>query len=513
MDRNLYLELLLKGLDSANGINVDSIETLLTNMTDLHNTIGKSYEFLVDVISGLMKNVNTNKTDESSAKKIKEHTAQIEDLKERIRDLENELERSRQTIQELEYENQLKDSTLQDMKGVLNKIDRVTSPQPQSQKQQITTVTVIPPKENSSNKNSAPRKLEDLMPSLSPPTDFSFLRQSLEKEQQLQIQQLQQRQPSPKIEIKMPDIFDDDDDEDSGPSKLKRKYDEFSKPAMPMMNIEEGDENSKSSSTGHHNKIEDSEGNMGDDFKFKKVFKKVKRSENNSKSHTGPSNSTSTPHQPLITYNSKHKPESFTPKPSLTFDEDNSLHNLLNNFVDKENSKDKVYSKSNITKKKDSNTKSNRFADDQRLEPKASLSDSEAYETGNSSKIFKKTNEIFNFSQKSPLKSFDLPVDTTNIRSIPITRNGRVSIKSDNSTVNLMQKMLNGHQKRTSGETQNMFRMSTQSSVDKKKSNDKSDDDILKPLSAFNDEDLVRAPYRTKAERENLQGYDCDQFL
>jgi len=83
MDRNLYLELLLKGLDSANGINVDSIETLLTNMTDLHNTIGKSYEFLVDgknfhffiekvtfvqVISGLMKNINTNKTDESSAK-------------------------------------------------------------------------------------------------------------------------------------------------------------------------------------------------------------------------------------------------------------------------------------------------------------------------------------------------------------------------------------------------------------------------------------------------------------
>ena len=408
------------------------------------------------------------------------------------------------------------------MKGVFSKIDRVTSqqqqqPQPQLQPQPQpvqTTVTVIPPKENSSNKNSGPRKLEDLMPSLSPPTDFSFLRQSLEKESQ-------QRQPSPKVESnKMPDIFDDDDDEGSGPSKLKRKYDEFSKPpVMQMMNIEEGDENSKSSSTGLHNlnKIEDSEGNPGDDFKFKKVFKKVKKSENNSKSHTGPSNSTSTPHQPLITYNSKHKMESLTHKPSLTFDEDNSLHNLLNNFVDKENSKDKVYSKSNITKKKDSsNTKSNRFLDDpkdQRLEPKASLSDSEAYENGNSSKIFKKTNEIFNFSQKSPLKSFDLPVDTTNIRSIPITRNGRVSIKSDNSTVNLMQKMLNGHQKRTSGDmTQNMFKMSTQSSVDKKKSTtDKSDDDILKPLSAWNDEDLVRAPYRTKAERENLQGYDCDQ--
>ena len=48
MDKNLYLELLLKGLDNANGINVDSIEILLSNMTDLHNTIGKSYEFLVD---------------------------------------------------------------------------------------------------------------------------------------------------------------------------------------------------------------------------------------------------------------------------------------------------------------------------------------------------------------------------------------------------------------------------------------------------------------------------------
>ena len=387
------------------------------------------------------------------------------------------------------------------MKGVLSKIDRVTSPQPQP----ITTVII--PKENSSNKTSAPRKLEDLMPSLSPPTDFSFLRQSLEKDQQ---EKQQQQQQPPKIEINQPDIFDDD--EDSGPSKLKRKYDEFSKPVMQMMNIEEGDENSKSSSTGQNNKKEDSDGNAMDDFKFKKVFKKVKRSENNSKSHTGPSNSTSTPQPQLITYNSKHKTESFAPKPSLSFDEDNSLHHLLNNFIDnKENSKDKVYSKSNLTKKKDSNTKSNRFADDQKLEPKASLSDSEAYEAGNSSKIFKKTNEIFNFSQKSPLKSFDLPVDTTNIRSIPITRNGRVSIKSDNSTVNLMQKMLNGHQKRTSGDTQNMFRMSTQSSVDKKRSNDKSDDDILKPLSALNDDELVRAPYRTKAERENLQGYDCDQ--
>jgi len=474
--------LLLKGLDNANGINVDSIEILLSNMTDLHNTIGKSYEFLVDVISGLMKNVNTNKTDESSTKKMKEYSAHIDELKGRIRDLENELQLSRAQIRELEHENQLKDSTLQDIRGQLNIITERVVP------------VSVPQKSDSSNKTSAPRKLEDLLPSPSPPIDFSFLKQSLEREQP---------QPQPKIEVKEPDIFDEDEG-----SKLKRKYDEFSKPSMHLMNIEEDGENSRSSSTTQ-NKKEGSDGNGFDDFKFKKVFKKVKRTEN-SKTQGNSANSTSTPQ--LITYNGKNKTEVPAPKPSqlLSFDEDNSLHNLLNNFIDnKENSKsNKVFNKSELGKKNELSPRSSRN-DDQKLEPKsprASLSEPETYETNNS-KLLKKGQgqDMFSFSQKSPLKSFDLPVDTTNIRSIPITRNGRVSIKSD-TNVNLMQKMLNSHQKRTSTD---MFRMSTQSnsSVDKKKSSEKNND-ILKPIS---DEDLVRAPYRTKAERENLQGFDCDQ--
>jgi len=412
----MYLELLLKGLDNANGINVDSIEILLSNMTDLHNTIGKSYEFLVDVISGLMKNINTNKTDESSStKKIKEYSAHIDELKGRIRDLENELQLSRAQIRELEHENQLKENTLQEIRGQLNKITERVVP------------VSVPQKSDSSNKTSAPRKLEDLLPSPSPPIDFSFLKQSLEREQP-------QPQPQPKIEVKEPDIFDDEG------SKLKRKYDEFSKPSMHLMNIEEDGENSRSSSTTQ-NKKEDSNGNGFDDFKFKKVFKKVKRTEN-SKTQGNSANSTSTPQ--LITYNSKHKSEVPAPKPSqlLSFDEDNSLHNLLNNFIDnKENSKSsKFFNKSENGKKNELSPRSPRN-DDQKLEPKspkASLSEPETYETNNS-KLLKKGNDIFSFSQKSPLKSFDLPVDTTNIRSIPITRNGRVSIKSD-TNVNLMQK-------------------------------------------------------------------------
>ena len=48
MDKNQYLELLLKDFDSKKQVNPDSIGLLLSHVTDLHNTIGKSYEYLVD---------------------------------------------------------------------------------------------------------------------------------------------------------------------------------------------------------------------------------------------------------------------------------------------------------------------------------------------------------------------------------------------------------------------------------------------------------------------------------
>ena len=48
MEKNAYLDLLMKSLDNPRAASVESIEGLLSNMTDLHNTIGKSYEFLVD---------------------------------------------------------------------------------------------------------------------------------------------------------------------------------------------------------------------------------------------------------------------------------------------------------------------------------------------------------------------------------------------------------------------------------------------------------------------------------
>ena len=48
MDRNHYLEILLKAHDQLEGVSPDSIGALLGHMTDLHNTIGKSYEYLTD---------------------------------------------------------------------------------------------------------------------------------------------------------------------------------------------------------------------------------------------------------------------------------------------------------------------------------------------------------------------------------------------------------------------------------------------------------------------------------
>ena len=48
MEKNLYLDVLQKSLGSPGGLSVESIEGLLGHIADLHNTMGKSYEYLVD---------------------------------------------------------------------------------------------------------------------------------------------------------------------------------------------------------------------------------------------------------------------------------------------------------------------------------------------------------------------------------------------------------------------------------------------------------------------------------
>ena len=383
--------------------------------------------------------------------------------------LEQELDKSRDTIRQLESDAIRKDEALVDLK---TKLDRA------NEKSLLSTAN--PSKASSVMKASAGKKLEDLVLSPSPPTDFSYLKNNYEKNN------------TAKEEAKGPMLQQE-------PSQLKRKYNELPKMESALLGIGEENSNSKSSTTSYNNRKEEMDNS--DDLKFKKMFKKVKRSENSKENQN--QNTTSNPFH--STFNEPKKNEqAVTTKPNRlsSFDADSSLQNLLNNFLDV-----KETSNSNPFMKKKNNSKNEQSKinfENQQLLP-ASLSADEAFEIEHSAKVYKKAFDMVNFSQKSPLKSLDEPIEPLHSQAIPITRNGRAGMGSE-TTMQLMKKMLNTTKKRNSYDVGGMFRMGAKNNNKDYPENSKST-----ALHKINDDDLVRAAYRSKAEREDLTGYDCDQ--
>ena len=371
----------------------------------------------------------------------------------------------------MEIESMKKDEALVELKSKLDKMSEKA------------LSTALPSKTSSVIKASAGKKLEDLISTPSPPTDFSYLRNETEK-------------AAPKEETKGPVLLQD-------PPQLKRKYNELNKPEPALLGIGEENENSRSSTTSYNRKDEI---DNFDDLKFKKMFKKVKRNENSKENNNNSHNTGSNPMHSLFNEmkNENKKTEIMSNKPArlTSFDADNSLQNLLNNFLDvKENSSSTVFNK----KKSTFNTDEPKIViENQQLLP-ASLSADEAFEIEHNAKVYKKGFDMVNFSQKSPLKSLDITVEPLHSQVVPITRNGRVGGAKSETAMNLMQRMLNSNKKRNSYDMNGMFKMSA-------KANTKEYPETTKgALNKINDEDLVRTAYRTKAEREDLQGFDCDQ--
>ena len=56
VDPNIYLKVFNDKVRINDKISMDSIETVLSNMTNLHNTIGKSYEVVATSKISLSKN-------------------------------------------------------------------------------------------------------------------------------------------------------------------------------------------------------------------------------------------------------------------------------------------------------------------------------------------------------------------------------------------------------------------------------------------------------------------------
>ena len=343
------------------------------------------------------------------------------------------------------------------------------------------------------------------------PKDFSFMRQKLEKETSNKEFTKELSKENLLIEEAM---------------LLKRKYDDIPKVKMGLMEmIDEDKENSKSSSTTHPERLEakreKSEDNFErvedlmniDEFKFKKVFKKVKKSDNNSKDKGN--NSTSTP------FGLNNSREMIT-KPSqlVNFDDDDSLKNLLNNFIDtkadnKENSPKDIMNKLTTSNKNDKKSNFLQIESNKTDLTHNFFSDGEKDGKMTEEKDFKdykKTVGGVAFSQKSPLKAFDLLTDSDNLKSIPITRNGRGGVKNESKAKMMQQKMMQGNKKRNSVETNNsVFKLSNKNRSTKSGDKTEENEKIKVSSKNINDEDLVRAPYRTKFEREGLQGFECDQ--
>jgi len=408
----------------------------------------------------------------------------------KIKVLEQELDKSRDRIHNMEIESIRKDETLIDLK---NKLDKISD----------RSISTNPSKTSSVMKSSAVKKLEDLVHSPSPPIDFSYMRNNNNNN----IERL-----APKEETKGP-VFHQN-------PPVKRKYEDMNKLEPDMLGIGEENENSKSSSTSQ-NKRDDPFDNL-DDLKFKKMFKKVKRNENSKEnngshkshnSHTSHSynshNATSTPMQTVFNGNKKNENAIVDkPKRLSSFDADNSLQNLLNNFIDvKENSNSNAYSKKKSTFKKD---EPQIYVDNQQLLP-ASLSADEAL-NGDKAQTYRKGFDMVGWSQKSPLKSLDLPIEPLHSQIVPKTRNGRSGLNNE-TTMNLMQKMLNSNKKRNSYDTGGVFKMSskTQSNTNRGENSRAFPETKNAYSNKYNEEDLVRQAYRSKAEREDLNGYDCDQ--
>ena len=322
--------------------------------------------------------------------------------------------------------------------------------------------------------------------SASPPIDFSYMKARFEKETPKETPKEITKEVAPRFEMPF------HTEEPALP--LKRKYDDLQKSDMMMPGVDEENEDSKSSSTLQ--KKGDESANF-DDFKFKKDFKKVKRSEN--KKENGIGNSTSTP---IFTPTNLKRKADLVPTIS-SFEADSSLQNLLNNFLEpkealqttinnKKRNSDSSHSRQNMLVPEES----------EKLVPSPDSPKMTNVDTNSDTKTYNRKGGIFAFSQKSPLKSLEDFEMNSNKAAVPITRNGRIGTNS-----NLMQRMIMGNKKRNSIEN-NMFKMSSKREQISSFTQESSDE---KNKGSNENEELVRATYRSKAEREGLQGFDCNE--
>lgn len=222
-----------------------------------------------------------------------------------------------------------------------------------------------------------------------------------------------------------------------------------------------------------------------DKFKFRKLFKKVKKTGEQSTSIK----STGT-HQDL-------KSKMFVPLEAVKGnlkdnDEGSELHNLLNNFSES----------TKTLEKRNSSAQSNEAAQNQLNNKEDSHSSNKlAKEKLNDAKMLKKENGGNFFTQQGAINdSLERELFPPETSVLPIT--------SKDKSSQLMQKMMKSNQKRNTANTMsNSFFKINESQkttpIESPRENPK-EEKKSEPVP-------TRGVHRSKQERENLQGFECDQ--